>query len=374
MKHFIEKIKEWTLFKKLMIIYAILLTGIIAGICIWEWDLLSSYQQDYEKAKEAGNPELFIQKYIENFSQEEYKKILMESLSSDNLFYTKEILAEQEVKNYYCGEIRSERNEKKYTEHKPAYDIYSGDRLIMTIQLGVASKDEFGFNEWKAGRIELNTYFSYTEEAEFITDSTMKATINGIEVSDEYIKENIEEKTAQKIAGFFETDYKIERYVVPGLIAGYELKVYDAAGNEIKGVETDRGIDYTIISDENIQKTYENRINELMDAYIKYTNNHITVEEMLTFTRQGSSAASIVLRSEEPLSWITKPDKLEIRSHEIDNIRQIRDDLIVCHVKYDIFKTYQWNYVSDTLSEETVEYNLLLRNVNGIWILEDMYL
>ena len=187
----IKAFKEWSLFAKCVLGYVIIFAVAIIAVCIWEWNALAGYESDNKKAKAESNPDLFFEQYIEEFDIDKYKQIIGDSLPEKDGFYSKDALVEYLAVNFGSGDIKGEKNKDKWTEARPTYDIYAGDEKLLTITLGVKSKNDFGYNVWKEGQIKLATGLVYDEKVSFIADSNMKAYINGVEVTSEYISDGI---------------------------------------------------------------------------------------------------------------------------------------------------------------------------------------
>lgn len=373
MKKITDKIKGLKLFTKLMIVYVIIAIIAIVILCIKEWNALEGYQSDYDMAKEKSSPELFMETYLEEFTVDMYRELLLKAEQTEYKFYTKEAVADRMAAFFDKENIRFEKNQEQYKDSSPVYNIFSGENKLLTLYLGVSKRDEFGFNIWKEGKIEINADMLKFEDAEFVIDSTMTAKINGIQVTEEYIKEPFDKKLSEALASVMEEQPVYNIYKVNELFDKGDLKVYDKNGNEVAYTQTDSYMDYTLLGDEG-KAEIEARVDEIMMRYINYLNRLSDMNSMLNVTVYGSNAYNSIKDTSRAIVWVYRPENIEIKSKQIDNIRRVSDDIIVCQVNYNIFKTYADGYISEGLSDETISLYLVLRKSDEVWRLDNLHL
>lgn len=378
MKKILEKIKGWSLFKKIAVIYVILLAVVITGICIWEWSALADYEADNEAAKKSSNPDLFISKYVEEFTVEKYKSIISESLEeSGNLFYSTQTLVDYILSDYKVGSISSVKNEK-WTESRPAYDIYSGEELLLTLTLGVKSKNDFGYNVWKEGQIKLATELVYDEKVSFIADSNMKAYINGVEVTSDYISSDVNsDAVSERLATLAGEEYKLSVYNINNLLDNYELKVTDSVGNELTYTEKDGVRDYSIKVEESAKDAIEDRVVATMEAYAKIINKVINRTNMTNYFHPDGPMYE-VFRSQQfkdSMYWNFAAKSIDFVREEVTDIRLISDDIMVCNIDFEANKTYDRKYnVNENLLHEVFSGEAVFVKKDGKWYLDTLKL
>ena len=378
MKKIIEKIKSWSLFKKITIIYILLLAVAITGICIWEWNALADYQADNEAAKKSSNPDLYISQYTETFTLDKYKTIISESLEkSGNPFYNTETLVDYISSDYKSGSISSTKNEK-WTESRPAYDIYSGEELLLTLTLGVKSKNDFGYNVWKEGQIKLATELVYDEKVSFIADSKMKAYINGVEVTSEYISDGINSDAVnERLSILAGGEYKLCMYSVRNLLEGYELKVTDNLGNEINYIERDGVRDYTKRAEASAEDAIETRVVETMEAYAKIINKVINRTNMTKYFHPDGPMYEVFgsQQFKDSMYWNFAAKSIEFVREEVTDIRLISDNIMICNINFEANKTYDRKYnVNENLLHEVFSGEAVFVKKDGEWYLDTLKL
>lgn len=374
MKKITDKIKNLKLFTKLMIVYIIVMIAGITVLCIKEWNALESYQSDYERAKEKSSPELFMEEYLESLTIDKYRELLLKVNTTEYAFYTGEDIAEKMTAFFDESSIRLEKNREQYKDNSPVYNIFSGDNKLLTVYLGVSKRDDFGFNIWKESKIEINTDMLQLESTEFVIDSTMTAKVNGIQVDEKYIKETFDKKLTETLDGVTEEQIVYYRYSVKELLDKEDLRVYDVNGSETGYTQTDSYRDYTLLKDGEEKQEAEARIDEIMTKYINYLNKYSDMNSMLDVTVYESNAYAGIKDTTKAMVWVWRPESLEIKEKEIKNIRKVSDDIILCQVNYNIYKTYSDGYVSESLSDETISLYLALRKSDGVWKLENFHL
>ena len=374
MKKIMDKIKNLKVFTKIMIIYAIvMLTGIVI-ICVKEWNILKDYQSDYDMAKEKSSPEVFMEEYLKAFTPDKYKEFLINANETEYRFYSGENIAEK-MEHFFDGSsIRFEKNIEQYKDNAPSYDIFSGENKLMTVYLGVVRRDDFGFNIWKEGKIEINMDMLEFQNAEFVIDSTMTAKVNCMQVTEEYIKESFDKKLTEALEGVTEKQMVYYRYEVKELLDMSDLKIYDSNGNDAAYTQVDSYRDYTLLYDSGEKQEIEARADEIMIKYINYLNKLSSMDSMLNVTLYESKAYNSIKDTSRGIIWVYRPESLEIKSKQISNIRKVSDNMVVCHVDYRIFKTYEDGYISENLSDETISLYLVLQKTDGVWKLANFHL
>lgn len=373
----LKKIRSWSLFAKIMIIYSVILIGVIGAFARWEWKRLAAYQNEYDSAKSAGEPDLYLEKYLDTFTYDEYRRIIKESVTAESPYYTEDMLADYTAYNYEEDNIIGVRNQDKWSDTRPVYNILSGGKKILTLTLGVESKDKFGFNRWKPAVLEAELNIAYDKSVDFILDSNMTATINGVKVSDEYITGDWDREFCNIASKVTDRQYKMSKYHVGNLMDGFELKVTDSNGNNVSYTEKDNVRDYTMDYTEEERKVYEARVRQVIRSYVLYTNKLESLENMLSYIVPENPLYETVNKSYSgSIFYVIPPKKVDFNAEQISDIRKISNNLFSCNIHYEIRKDYGYesDYISDKWQNETVEYTLFFRKVNGIWLLDTMQL
>ena len=374
----IKDVKHWSLFAKLVTAYMLLFAIVIVVICVWEWNALADYEADNQAAKKNSNPDVYISSYVEEFTREKYEAILTESIEAGgNAFYTTDTLVDYVSGGYDNGDIKSEKNDK-WTESRPAYDIYAGDELLLTLTLGVKSKDDFGYNIWKEGEIKLASELVFDNEVSLIADSDMKVTVNGVEVTSEYITD-VENSDAvnERIAELVDGEYKLYRYSISNLLEGYELKVTDSMGNELSYVDNDGVRDYSVRATGDVMADIESRVTDTMEAYAKIINKVIDRSNMTKYFYEDGPLYEIFgsQQFKDSMYWNFAARSIEFVREDVTDIRFVSEDIFVCNIDFEANKTYDRKYnVNENLLNETFRGEAVFVKVGEEWYLDTLKL
>lgn len=375
MKKLWEKIKKTSLFFKLMTVYAVLLIAAVVVLLVWEWNALEDYQTDYdtryaeaEARAEQGNT-LCIEEYVAKYTRDVHKQLLLENIDEDNTYYTDEQLVEYKLDSIDFDNISYAKNEKNYLDYRPVYDIKAGDEVIATVTLASGSVDEFGFNTWKINGVSVDADVSIGASVELIVEKGMNVYVGDTEVADTFITEEktITSNIYDRIVELTGEEEKLYTYRITGLMNTEDVRVLDQSGNEIAYVENEGVREYVSVPDEETAEKCKTYVDNIVVAYILYTNKWSTMDEMLTHTVNGSAAASAIKRADESVAYTRKPSTIDYTSKQVDNIHMVSDDLFYCDVVYEIEKLVSRNTVN-----ESIKFTLLIRKQGDSWLLEDM--
>ena len=375
MKKLWEKIKKTSLFFKLMVVYSVLLIAAVVVLLVWEWDSLEEYQNDYdtryaeaEARAEQGNT-LCIEEYVAEYTKELHKQLLLENIDEDNTYYTDEQLVEYKLNQLDFDNISYAKNEKNYLDYRPVYDIKAGDEVIATVTLASGSVDEFGFSTWKINGVSVDADVSINETVELTIENGMSVYVGETAVADTYITEEntITSNIYDRIVELTGEEEKLFTYRITGLMNTEDVRVLDQSGNEIAYVENDGVREYVSVPDEATVEKCKAYADDIVVAYILYTNKWSVMDEMLAHTVSGSAAASAIKRADESVAFTRKPSSIDYTSKQVDNIHMVSDDLFYCDVVYEIEKLVSKNTVN-----EAIKFTILVRKQGDSWLLEDM--
>lgn len=370
--------KKTSGFFKFTFIWSILLVGVIIGVCVWEWDALAGYQADYndryakaEADASKGNA-LCIEEYVAKYTKELHREKVLAAAKTDNAYYTLEELVDDKLSKIDFTKISYVKNEANYSDTRPVYDILAGEEVIATVTLGAGSIDEFGFNTWRVSGVSVDSYLETPGSIKLSIEEGMKVTVKdkapaeGSLTETSTITSNIYDRV-KELSGQEENIYN---YTLSGILNVEDIKVVDGAGKELSYTEVNGVRVYKGIVDEATQKMCEDAVDPVVQAYVKYTNRWITMEQMLNYTvpsSSTSSAASAIKRSADSVRFAKKPSTINYTSKIVDNIHVISDNLFYCDVYYAISKK-----VSGKMTDETIKFTLVMYKQNGQWLLDRM--
>lgn len=237
-------------------------------LCIILWKNLAKYQNDYDAAKAAGEPELAMQESMDLFLPENIGNMIDE-LQPEILSRFETI---EQYKDFYENFLEDKtvsyvKDEGLYNDARPVYDVYASSRtaggsdaasaaqdddvLLAIVSFKAAGeKDSFGFNKWEIKEVAISeNIYDYHDVYVKVMDD-MEVYINGLKADErEYITggviDNAVSDKAYELTGV-SFNYKV--YYAGDMVEEPDVKVLDAYGNDV----TDR-----YIEEENDLKNYE---------------------------------------------------------------------------------------------------------------------
>lgn len=370
--------KNTTGFFKFMILWAVLLIGILVGVCVWEWDALKEYQADYntryaeaEEKASKGN-KICIEEYVAKYTKDVHREKVLAEAKTDNAYYTLEELVDNKLSKLDFDSISYVKNEANYSDSRPVYDIKAGEEVIATVTLGAGSVDEFGFNTWRVNGVSVDTYLETLQSVKLTVEEGMVVTVKDKSPAEGSLSETktITSNIYDRIKELSGEEEKIYTYKLSGILNSDDIKVVDASGNELTYTEVEGVRVYKGLVDAATQKWCEETVDPIVQAYVKYTNRWITTAQMLSYcvsSTSNSSAASAIKRSESSVSFARKPSSIDYTSKTVDNIHVISDNLFYCDVVYEISKK-----INSGITQESIKFTLVVRKINGQWLLDVM--
>lgn len=354
-------------------------------LCIILWKNLAKYQNDYDAAKAAGEPELAMQESMDMFLPENIGN-LIDELQPEILSRFETI---EQYKDFYEKFLEDRtvsyvKDEGLYNDARPVYDVYASPRtaggsdaasaahddvLLAIVSFKAAGeKDSFGFNKWEIKDVAISeNVYDYHDVYVKVMDD-MEVYINGIKADErEYITggviDNAVSDKAYELTGV-SFNYKI--YYAGDMVEEPDVKVLDASGNDV----TDR-----YIEEENDLKNYEStasaefidgvqdRVRNFCETYVYHIYRKASVGTVAAMMESGSEAEKLLYNAQSTLAWAWVPDTVEILDESYDEFMYYNDDYFSCRSAINIRK-------SDDKTTEDEEFvcQWLFKRVNGEWL------
>ncbi len=354
-------------------------------LCIILWKNLAKYQNDYDAAKAAGEPELAMQESMDMFLPENIGN-LIDELQPEILSRFETI---EQYKDFYENFLEDRtvsyvKDEGLYNDARPVYDVYASPRtaggsdaasaahddvLLAIVSFKAAGeKDSFGFNKWEIKDVAISeNIYDYHDVYVKVMDD-MEVYINGIKADErEYITggviDNAVSDKAYELTGV-SFNYKI--YYAGNMVEEPDVKVLDASGNDV----TDR-----YIEEENDLKNYEStasaefidgvqdRVRNFCETYVYHIYRKASVGTVAAMMESGSEAEKLLYNAQSTLAWAWVPDTVEILDESYDEFMYYNDDYFSCRSAINIRK-------SDDKTTEDEEFvcQWLFKRVNGEWL------
>lgn len=354
-------------------------------LCIILWKNLAKYQNDYDAAKAAGEPELAMKESMDLFLPENIGN-LIDELQPEILSRFETI---EQYKDFYENFLEDRtvsyvKDEGLYNDARPVYDVYASPRtaggsdaasaahddvLLAIVSFKAAGeKDSFGFNKWEIKDVAISeNIYDYHDVYVKVMDD-MEVYINGIKADErEYITggviDNAVSDKAYELTGV-SFNYKV--YYAGDMVEEPDVKVLDAYGNDV----TDR-----YIEEENDLKNYEStasaefiagvqdRVRNFCETYVYHIYRKASVGTVAAMMESGSEAEKLLYNAQSTLAWAWVPDTVEILDESYDEFMYYNDDYFSCRSAINIRK-------SDDKTTEDEEFvcQWLFKRVNGEWL------
>lgn len=354
-------------------------------LCIILWKNLAKYQNDYDAAKAAGEPELAMKESMDLFLPENIGN-LIDELQPEILSRFETI---EQYKDFYENFLEDRtvsyvKDEGLYNDARPVYDVYASPRtaggsdaasaahddvLLAIVSFKAAGeKDSFGFNKWEIKDVAISeNIYDYHDVYVKVMDD-MEVYINGIKADErEYITggviDNAVSDKAYELTGV-SFNYKI--YYAGDMVEKPDVKVLDSSGNDV----TDR-----YIEEENDLKNYEStasaefiagvqdRVRNFCETYVYHIYRKASVGTVAAMMESGSEAEKLLYNAQSTLAWAWVPDTVEILDESYDEFMYYNDDYFSCRSTINIRK-------SDDKTTEDEEFvcQWLFKRVNGEWL------
>ena len=353
-------------------------------LCIILWKNLAKYQNDYDAAKAAGEPELAMKESMDLFLPENIGN-LIDELQPEILSRFETI---EQYKDFYENFLEDRtvsyvKDEGLYNDARPVYDVYASPRtaggsdaasaahddvLLAIVSFKAAGeKDSFGFNKWEIKDVAISeNIYDYHDVYVKVMDD-MEVYINGIKADErEYITggviDNAVSDKAYELTGV-SFNYKI--YYAGDMVEEPDVKVLDASGNDVT----------RYIEEENDLKNYEStasaefiagvqdRVRNFCETYVYHIYRKASVGTVAAMMESGSEAEKLLYNAQSTLAWAWVPDTVEILDESYDEFMYYNDDYFSCRSAINIRKSDD-----KTTEDEKFVCQWLFKRVNGEWL------
>jgi len=352
------KKRKGSKFKKFLIIYS----AVLMAICIIVWIVLYNFIGDYEE----GRPFTAMDTLVNRFSADNVESLLNESGVTINEFESNEMVAGYLKEKLSNESVSYKKKAREYSEETPVYIIYAGETPIAKVSLEKDGTNFFGFNKWKLGQLSFDDFADKTTNNAITihVPKGSKVTINGVEVSDAYIKENdVAFDPCMHISDFVQQPFKTT-YEVSGLIIQPDIKVtFNDIALNVKADKNTYLANYP--GDDALMESMQEEIMTLGKDYGKYIINRGSLSS-LTNKMVGYAKDYV---SDIPAIWAFlygMTYTYEFQNESISNFIKYSDDCFSCDLYYDLY--VQWNG-GDKTYNTSLTYTYV--KINGKWMVAD---
>ena len=352
-------------FKWALLLYTTVLGIIIAVLAFTVWKNLDKYQADYDKAKEAGNPDIEAEKIVSGWNYDTVLKYVTE-YGVDNV---DEYNTPEQLAMYLTtleGSMSYSENSKSSTT-MPVYDIYAGDTRVAAVSLKPeGDNDEFGFHDWQIRDLVFDTDSLGTEVYHIKTINGYKVIVNNTELSEDMAviqaSDSSTDIKAEQLSG---VKMEYVTYDLGSCLVKPDITVTDSEGRTVVNyTEQDGVIEYTQRASDEFIQSVENRVLDTCHAYIMNIYSKLSFYQMSKYLEAGSEAYAVVQDVQASIAWGWHPDNVEVLEESVSDFVKYNDTLFSCKYYGKIYKSD-----ADEEYEEIFKYSLLFRKSGEEWYL-----
>lgn len=353
-------------------LYTVLLVVAVVVINVKVWDALELYQNNYETAKEASNPDLIMPELMALYAATQIEDIAQDGWADEISSYELESNVDAYITGYTAGKIISFKRNEHFSDRKPVYDIYTEGQLLGMVTLKQRQEsDDFGFH-----LCELKEAVAYVEQPETLTITvevldTDRIVVNGKELTSEYVigESEVTSAMAKEAAGITGRKYKMLAYQIGGFLEIPTIEVYrnGVAIDYVRAEE--QNYDYISYTTDEFVGQVEELVLEAGAAYVMNTNQWAGFKSVAQYIEAGSKAYQTVKSVQSGLAWAGKPDKVEIQESAMKDLIQYSEDVFTVKTTYKVYRLYR-----DVEYNEEVSYEWLYIRNGEEWKIVDFAL
>lgn len=345
-------------FKMFLIIYS----AVLAFLSIVTWIILYNFIGDYEQ----GRPSSAMDSLTAQFHADNVENLLNESKVAVNEFESNEMVARYLKEKLNNESVSYKKKAREYSEDTPVYIVYAGETPIAKVSLEKDGQNFWGFNKWKLGKLSFDDFADKTTNNAILVSvpKGSKVLINGVEVKDNYIKEdNIEFEPCKHVADYVDQPLKTT-YEIPGLIAQPDVKV-QLNENDLNVEVSKNTYTANYSGDDDLLESMREEIMTLGKNYGRYIINRGNLSSL---TNQMVGYAKDYM-SDIPAVWAFlygMTYTYEFQNENISDFVKYSDDCFSCSVYYDLY--VQWNG-GDKTYNTSLTYTYVKQNDK--WVVAD---
>lgn len=315
-------------------IYGILiaLTVVLSvSLLVKFWNFLEVYEMSQSKYEVKRAVSLFEEGNTEELMK--YMKYEVSSFESDDT-----------VKNYIKGIVGEgvwtyRLNLENYNKDTEVYKIFKNDKLVANIIIEKqAEKGRYNTSVWKLSQIsDILTKNTYLVTAP--SNSTIY--INGIKLTDEYIKEKgIAISTLSNSSKYVSVPTMV-KYSIPDLITKPQIKAVGGVfGNELKATEeSGLSTSFQFESNQEFNNSQESKIIEFTKKYGAYVTNEVKFAAISSFIKPASYAYTFLKGIASTNIWYPAHSASEFIDLSVHDYQMYNSDCFSCEVSFTLSMT-----------------------------------
>ncbi len=313
-------------FGKFMLIYVTIL--LIAIVFVWckLWDIVDGYEQEL--------PEYAIEKYLDSFTEDNYKALVFENsdIKVSDFEDRGNIIEEYGNISIDVDKLTYKKKAGKFTNTTPVYSLMSEENEIAVIYFK-EDKEGKGIDKWVLEAEEVQGIeLEGTESITISAPENSKVYINDIEVGADYVTGTTEEAELLKnVEKYIENIPQMKIYTVEGLYKEPVVRVVSANGSEMEAIEGDNIYSYGFQASEEFAKENEAWIIEMINAYALYISNDGAFADLTPYLYPDNTSEGLKSKlSTIGVTWYTDHNETSLAKQQVSDFKQYGENCFSC--------------------------------------------
>lgn len=313
-------------FGKFMMIYVVVL--FIAIVFLWckLWDIVDVYEREL--------PEYAIEKYVDNFTEEQYTALVLENSDIEVSDFEDRASIIEEYGNISINmdKLSYKKKAGKHTNSTPTYSVMSDDKEVAVVYFK-KSKEGKGTNKWELDKEEVQGIeLAGTESITISAPEDSKVYINDIEVGKDYVTGTTEEAELLKnVEKYIANIPQMKIYTVDGLYKEPVVKVVSADGSEMQPREGENVYSYGFQASEEFAQQNTSWIIEMVNAYALYISNDGPFSNLTPYLYDDNTSEGLKSKlSTIGVIWYTDHNDTSLAKQNVSDFKQYGENCFSC--------------------------------------------
>lgn len=341
-------------------VYVTLLVGLIAFGLYYVWNLLIDY--------EAGMPDVQMTKILEQTTEQSVLDFvdgyLFEISEFDTIDSVKAI-----YQNILDGQELVFKRDETFRNEAPVYQIMAGETRVLTVTLKQSGVNGHGFAIWERGEIRFNEELIPRQSISVRVPKDSVVLLNGIPVSDEYLRAEEDVPLGSHIEEYVETVPKYQVYQMDGLIQVEQVLVNNDMVPIVMVEDEEYDYSYAFATDDSAYSEISGVAMDIAHSYATYLINKGNLS--VAHSRSIGTARKYLGSMDTAVFYLWNEEyTYEFSDESVSNVIRYSEDCISCDTSYVLTVRYRLN--------RSIEYHTCIHGMyikkDGIWYLADFEL
>ena len=359
-----KKTPKISKFTRVLLIWLVAITVVIAGGLIWFNSFLGKYEELYQESLPYHVAENTMQLFA-NQDADGIWNIVKDKIALSE--FESEATVKTYVRNLVSGKEFTYKQTENYAEDAPEYYILAdGKYIVAKLKLveDETQKPPYGFKAWKTGELEF--YTSADHKFKIALPEGYNLTINGKEVTVNYKSEDSIEAEENKYLKPYAQLPSKSVYEITGLYCEPVVKITDPDGKEVKPEQDKKTGEYVI----NIRSECPDRkeVEKLAISFTKDFANYISQDAGnyaldKYFPRNSKTLRDIKRNSSR--EWYTRHGKVDLKNEQVKDFICYTKDIVYVEAYVEQHMEMFWGSKEREVVKTTA--HLYLCKIDGKW-------